>query len=114
MKLNAAACMAPPFDTNPLTIMWCLVTTSQVLVCNFTYFGKLAEMAMVQIVGSVEDEHCFFTLALMKSKLRNKLTTHLPLVVWMFAQWFYTLQNFLYVKCIEQWQVTQHCYFYDG
>ncbi len=23
MKLNVAACMAPPFDTNPLIIMWC-------------------------------------------------------------------------------------------
>jgi hypothetical protein len=75
---------------------------------------KLAEMTMVQIVGSVEDERCFSTLAFMKLKLCNKLTTHLPLVVWMFAKWYYALQNFSYVECIEQWQTTQHCYYYDG
>ncbi len=114
MNLNAAACMAPPFDTNPLTIMWCLVTTSRVLVCSFPKYAKLAKMAMVQIMGSVEDEHYFYMLAFMKSKFRNKLTTHLPLVVWMFAHKFYTLQNFLYVECIEQWQASQHCYCYDG
>jgi hypothetical protein len=28
MKSNVAACMAPPFDSSPLTKMWCLVTTS--------------------------------------------------------------------------------------
>jgi len=67
-----------------------LVTTSQVLVWSFPKYVKLAEMAMVQIVGSVENEHCFFTLAFMKSKLRNGLITHLRLVVRMFAQWFYT------------------------
>jgi hypothetical protein len=38
----------------------------------------------------------------------------LPLDVKMFAQRFYTLQNFLYVKCIEQWWATQHHYCYDG
>ncbi len=29
MRSNVAACMVPPFDTNPLTKMWCLVTTFQ-------------------------------------------------------------------------------------
>jgi len=28
MKSNVATCMAPPFDSSPLTKMWCLVTTS--------------------------------------------------------------------------------------
>jgi hypothetical protein len=59
-------------------------------------------MAMVQIVGNVKNGCNFSTLAFMKSKLCNMLTTHLPLVVRMFAQQFYTLQNFLYAKCIEQ------------
>ncbi len=80
-----------------------LVVAFRVFVWNFPKYVKLAEMAMVQIVGSVEDERCLSTLAFMKSKLCNRLITHLPLVVKMFAQRFYTLQNFLYVKCIEQW-----------
>lgn len=75
---------------------------------------KLAKLAMVQVIGSVEDERCFFTLAFMKSILCNKLTTHLPLVVHMFAQHFYTIQNFPYGECIEQWRCAQHCYLYNG
>jgi hypothetical protein len=27
MKSNAITCVVPPFDTNPFTKMWCLVTT---------------------------------------------------------------------------------------
>jgi hypothetical protein len=82
--------------------MWRLLIASQVLVCSFLKYVKLVEMAIVQIVGNVKDECCFFTLAFMKSKLRNKLTTHLPLVVWMFAHQFYILQNFPYAECIAQ------------
>jgi hypothetical protein len=47
MNSNATACMAPPFDTNPLTKMWHLVTTSHILVYNFLEYVKLVEMAMV-------------------------------------------------------------------
>jgi hypothetical protein len=52
----------------------------------------------------VEDERCFSTLAFMKSKLHNKLTT-LSIIVLMLAQQFYALENFSYVECIEQWRV---------
>jgi D-arabinose 5-phosphate isomerase GutQ len=106
MKSNEAACMAPPFDINPLTKMWCLMTTSWVLICSFLKYVKLAKMAIVQIVSSVKDERCFSMLAFMKSKICNKLITHLPLVFWMFAQGFYILQNFSYAKCIEQWRAS--------
>jgi hypothetical protein len=81
MKSNAIACMAPPFDNNPFIRMWHLVTTFQVLVCNFSEYVKLAEMAMVQIMGNVEDEHSLFMLAFMKLHLCNRLIIHLPLVV---------------------------------
>jgi hypothetical protein len=46
------------------------------------------------VVDSVEDERCFLILAFMKSKLCNRLTTHLPLIVHMFVQRFYTIENF--------------------
>jgi len=52
---------------------------------NFPEYVKLVEMAMVQIMGSVEDECCFSMLAFMKSKLHNRLITHLHLVVKMFT-----------------------------
>jgi len=69
MKANATMCVAPPFDLNPLTKMWCLVTTFRVLSFSFLEYVKLVELAMVQIVGNMEDERCFFTLTFMKSKL---------------------------------------------
>jgi len=49
MKLNATTCMAPSFNTNPLTRIWCLVITTQILIYNFLEIMKLVELAMVQI-----------------------------------------------------------------
>jgi hypothetical protein len=106
MRLNVAACMVPPFDTNSLTRMWHLVTTFRILFSSFLEYVKLVELAMVQIIGNVEDERCLSTLAFMKSKLHNKFTTHLPIVVRMLAHQFYTLENFSYVECIERWRAT--------
>jgi hypothetical protein len=101
MKSNAAACMVPLFYTNPLTRMWRLVITSRILVSIFPKYVKLTKLAMVQIINIMEDERCFSTLAFMKSKVHNKLITHLPIVVHMLAQQFYTLENFPYVEYIE-------------
>jgi hypothetical protein len=114
MKSNVIVCMALPFDLNPLTKMWHLVITFRVLSSSFPKYVKLVELAMMQIVGDVEDERCFSTLAFTKSKLWNRFTTHLPLVVCMFAQQVYTLQIFPYADYIEQWQGACHRYCYDG
>jgi hypothetical protein len=43
----------------------------------------------------------FSNLVFMKSKLYNKFTTHFPIVVHMFTQQFYTLENFLYAKLLS-------------
>jgi hypothetical protein len=87
----------PPFDINFPTGMWRLVTTFCILITSFPKYVKLVKLAMVQVVGSVEDERCFSILVFMKSKLHNRLTTHLLLVVQMFVQDFYIIQlsNFL-------------------
>jgi hypothetical protein len=42
---------------------------------------KLAKLAVVQVIGSIEDEQCFFTFNLMKTKLKNQLMEHLELVI---------------------------------
>jgi hypothetical protein len=47
---------------------------------------KLVELAMVQIVITMEDERCFSTLVVMKSKFHNRFITHLPLIVHMSTQ----------------------------
>jgi hypothetical protein len=48
---------------------------------------------MGMVLRGVEDKRCFFTLSFTKSKLKNQLTTHLDLVVCMYAQKNYSLKN---------------------
>jgi hypothetical protein len=55
------------------------------------------------ILGSVENEHCFSKLSFMKSKLRNKLTTHLDLVMKMFAWEHDSLDTFPFGDAIKDW-----------
>jgi len=86
MKSNATFFMVPPFDINPLIHMWCLVKTIWILVSSFLEYVKLVELIMVQILSSVEDERCFSTMVFMKLKLHNRFTTHLLIIVRMFAQ----------------------------
>jgi hypothetical protein len=46
------------------------------------------------ILGIIQDEHCFSTFSFLKSKLHNYLIKHLNVVVMMFAQKHYILNNF--------------------
>jgi hypothetical protein len=59
------------------------------------------KVAMVMVLGSMENECCFSTLSFMKSKLWNWLTTHFDLVVNMFAQNHYTLDTFPFGDVIK-------------
>ena len=67
------------------------------------YF-KLAEIGVCLVVGSVEDERCFFNLKFLKLCQRNRLEKYLPLVVRMFGQQHYILENFPYKKALESWK----------
>ncbi len=57
---------------------------------------KLAEIAMVSVLKSIEDERTSSTFAFMKDKLHNRLGPHLDTIVPMFAQEFYTQESFPY------------------
>jgi hypothetical protein len=70
---------------------------------------KVAELAVVMVLGSVQDERTFSTLTFMKNKLRNRLTTHLELVVSMKMQNFYTLDNFPYGDAYDSWAAEKKC-----
>ncbi len=69
------------------------MTTSHIMITSFPKYVKLVELAMVQMVGNMEDERCFSFMAFMKSKLHNRLTTQLLFLVWMFTQRFYIIHN---------------------
>jgi len=58
---------------------------------------------MAIVLGNVEDEQNFSTLSFTKNKLRNRLITHLDLVVCMCVQFFYSLENFPFVAVIKTW-----------
>jgi hypothetical protein len=55
------------------------------------------------MLRNVEDEHCFSTLASLKSKLRVTFDPHLPLVVGMYSYKFSTLESFPYVATFLAW-----------
>jgi hypothetical protein len=90
MQFNCSFAMLPVRDCN-LTMyhMQRWMAYSQILKLKKFEFFWLVELVIIMVLGSVEDEKTFFTLIFMKSKLRNWLTTHLKLVVKMYAQSFY-------------------------
>jgi hypothetical protein len=64
----------------------------------------LAEIAMVHVLGSVEDERCFSSLTFLKDRLRNRLVSeHLGVVLRMHGHRLFTLQNFPYDDCFQTW-----------
>jgi hypothetical protein len=97
MIANAHATMAHSLQMNLFTSLWQTITANNMLSSNLSEFIKLAEIACVQVMGSVEDERTFSTLSYVKDKLQNHLTTHLELTVAMFSQKFYTIDSFPYL-----------------
>lgn len=103
MMSNAERVMEPPFDVNPLTRLWRLLSANFHTNSLFSEYVKLAEIAMVHVLGSVEDERCFSSVSFLKDKLRNALEEHLPLVVGMYSQKIYTIESFPYDSTFDKW-----------
>jgi len=81
MKANLEQVMTPPYKQNPLIRLWQIFSANQILLVAFLEYFKMAELAMVLVLSSVEDEKTFSVVGIMKSKVRNKLTDHLALCV---------------------------------
>jgi hypothetical protein len=101
MKFNDVATMEAPFHINPLTWLWRTLEASRILRHSFLKKFKLAKLVIVQVLGSVEDEHAFSTLFFMKSKLKNRFKEHLHTIVRMYSQTFFTLNTFPYDTCFD-------------
>jgi hypothetical protein len=101
MKENSASMLKKPFNENPITRMWrCIDANSHSLF----EFIKVAEIGICMVLGSVKDERTFSCVIFMKTKVRNRLTTHLPLVVGMKTQSFYDINTFPYDKAYDSWR----------
>ena len=56
MKAQAKGCMLPPFDKNPFTRLWDIVSGSAVLIKMIPEYFKLAKISCAFMLGFVEDE----------------------------------------------------------
>ncbi len=65
-------------------------------------------------MGIIEDEKCFSNLGFMKSKVRNRLTTHLDMVVRIFDQKFFTLNIFPFVARMDSWTIAKSYHGVEG
>jgi hypothetical protein len=74
--------------------MSALLVNNQIISHKLFKWLKLIKFCMVMILGSVEVERSFFTISFIKSKLRNLIATHMDLVLCMYAQTNYSLDNF--------------------
>jgi hypothetical protein len=104
MKANCEAACAPPFDINPVIKLWRNLSKSRHLCKLISEYFKLAEIGCCLVLGSVEDERCFSNVKFLKSCQRNRLGKHLPLVVRMFGQQYFSLDNFPYKDAIGSWR----------
>jgi hypothetical protein len=91
---------ANPIIINPLTSIWLVINASQLLFHYFLEFLKLVEIAMVHVLGFVEDKHWSSYVSFLKTKLHNCLDPHLELVVVMFLKSFLLLTTFLTNLCM--------------
>jgi len=62
------------------------------------------KIALIQVLGLVEDEQTFSILSFMKSKLKNCFNEYWNIVVGMYSQTFYSLNTFPYDTCFENWK----------
>jgi hypothetical protein len=104
MSHNIEAMMQEPSNVNLVTRMWLKIQFFPLLVLKLSEYIKVAEITMVQILGSIENERTFSNLAFMKSKLHNKLTTYFNLYVHMFTHNFYNVSKFPYYASIATWK----------
>jgi hypothetical protein len=66
MQFNVATAMEAPFHVNPLTWLRRTLEASHIFWHSFPKFFKLAKIATVQMLGSVEDDRTFSTFSFMK------------------------------------------------
>ena len=104
--------MQKSIDVNPIICMWCNVEANMYLQHSLSKYIKVAELAIVMVLGNIQGEQTFNTLLFIKNKLQNCSTMHLELVVGMKMENFYTLDNFPYGDVYSNW-IAKKKYFCD-
>jgi 2-C-methyl-D-erythritol 4-phosphate cytidylyltransferase len=73
MESNAKKVIDGDVKSLNLTKLWRIIDDSTMLQHGLSEYLKLAEVAIVLVLGSVEDERIFSTLSFMKDKLHTRL-----------------------------------------
>ena len=97
-------------DLNLITMIWRKLSINALLASKLSKFYKLANMIVMQNMGSVDNERVSSTLGITKMKLRNNLTDHLNLTVHMFCQKHWRLDNFPFDDAFVAWKQVKDRY----
>lgn len=100
MISNAQAVVSLPTTNKPMSQFWRKLPSNALILAKLLEFMEVVEIAQVQVLNSV---------MFLKNKLRNWLTTHLDLVVRIFAQDFCTLKTSPYQGTIDR-KAQRVCY----
>ena len=112
MVANSSWAMEPPTIgsdaskplVNPVTKLWHRLDANLALSMSFPEYIKLVQIALIHLLGSIEDECAFSSVTLLKNKIQNRLDgEHLNLVVRMYNQLVYSLTLFPYEDYFKQW-----------
>lgn len=75
------------------------------MLSRLSEFFELANIAICVVLSNIEDEHAFFNLRFMKSKVQNRLGRHLDTCVKIFAQPWSNHETFPYSTAISHWKL---------
>ena len=79
---------------NLVTKLWHCLNANSAMLMSFLEYIKLVQIALIHVLGSVEDERAFFLATFMEDKLQNRLDgEHLGLVVGMHNQSVYSFTS---------------------
>jgi hypothetical protein len=101
---NAASMMKWPFKVNHVTRMWLSIDSKSFLCYALSEYVKLADPGICMVLGSVQDERTFSTITFLKTRVRNKLTTHLSLIMGMKTRPFFSIDSFPYDVAYNSWR----------
>ena len=88
---------------NLVTKLWQYLDANSALSMLFPEYIKLVQIALIHVLGLMEDERTFSLVTFCDNKLRNKLDRdHLGLVVGMHNQNMFNLMSFPYEDCFKQ------------
>jgi hypothetical protein len=107
MKSNAEKMLGPPYNQNLVTKLWQKLGCNSLLFSKLSEFMWLAEIVITTVLDNVEDERTFSSLKFIKNRLQNRLEGNLDIVVKVFSQGYYNLENFPYANAYSHWRAAK-------